>query len=68
MTRTHKCGNLTRKNVGENVILMGWVASKRDFGNLSFVRLRDVSGDVQIVFNAQHLSEQLNKKIKFAKI
>ncbi|MDD4210935.1 MAG: aspartate--tRNA ligase [Clostridia bacterium] len=67
MTRTHKCGNLTRKNVGENVILMGWVASKRDFGNLSFVRLRDVSGDVQIVFNAQHLSEQLNKKSSLLK-
>lgn len=64
LIRTHKCGVLTKQNEKQNVILMGWVASRRDFGNLTFIDLADVSGEVQVVFNVEHLSVEQLKKVK----
>ncbi|RUS47716.1 aspartate--tRNA ligase [Cohnella sp. AR92] len=51
MLKNHDCGTLTKQNVGETVILNGWVQGWRDFGGLLFIDLRDRSGIVQIVFN-----------------
>lgn len=49
--RTHMCGSLSMSNVGEEVILNGWVAKRRNLGGLIFVDLRDKTGIVQVTFD-----------------
>lgn len=49
LKRTHLCGDLTSKNIGEEVIVMGWVQRVRDLGGLIFVDLRDKTGLLQLV-------------------
>ena len=53
--RTYYNNELSIKNVGEHVYLIGWVAKKRDLGSITFIDLRDTSGIVQlIVDNEKH--------------
>ena len=51
MRRTHTCCELSGKDVGEEVVLMGWVQRRRDHGGVIFVDLRDKEGLTQVVFN-----------------
>lgn len=53
LKRTHNCGDITRGDIGKEVILNGWVNDMRKLGNLIFVTLRDRSGFIQIVFDPQ---------------
>jgi aspartyl-tRNA synthetase len=51
LKKSHTCGELTIKNVGATVTIMGWAHTRRDHGGLIFVDLRDRAGITQVVFN-----------------
>ena len=51
LKRTHKCAELTKANIGQEVVLMGFTNSVRNLGGLIFINLRDVSGIIQCVFS-----------------
>lgn len=53
MLRTNTCGSLNEKNIGEKVILCGWIQKSRDLGGMTFLDLRDRYGITQLVFNMQ---------------
>lgn len=61
LERTDSCGSLRAAHVGQQVVLMGWVARRRDFGPLTFIDLRDRDGVTQIVFNDEYSTEAHEK-------
>ena len=52
MLRTHTCGELSKKEAGSKVTLVGWVDSVRIGGKIGFLDLRDRSGKTQVFLNA----------------
>ena len=63
LERTHSCGALRASEIGKQVTLMGWVAKRRDFGELTFIDLRDRAGITQVVLN-RDVSAEAHAKAK----
>ncbi len=53
LRRSHACGSITREQVGQEVVVTGWVHRRRDHGGVIFVDLRDRDGVVQVVFRPE---------------
>jgi aspartyl-tRNA synthetase len=49
--RSHYCGQVNEKLVGQEVTVAGWVHRRRDHGGVIFVDLRDREGLLQVVFD-----------------
>jgi len=64
MYRSHTCGELRSKNIGENVKLSAWVQAVRDKGNITWVILRDRYGLTQVVAENGVVSDDIIAQIK----
>ena len=49
--RSHYCGQVDDKLIGQEVTVAGWVNRRRDHGGVIFIDLRDREGLLQIVFD-----------------
>ena len=62
--RTHNCSQLREGDIGEEIILSGWLHRKRDHGNLLFIDLRDHYGITQCVIENKNKFFPLLEKTK----
>jgi len=62
--RTHKCNELRKENVGNEVILSGWINKKRDHGNLLFIDLRDNYGITQCIIDKENSNFKKLEKVQ----
>lgn len=62
LKRTHRCTEVLSAELGQKVVLMGWVQKRRNLGSLIFVDLRDRTGLVQLVFDQDIVGEEVFEK------
>ena len=53
MNRTHKCDQINRDLIGQEISVTGWIHRRRDHGGVIFFDLRDENGIVQVVYNPE---------------
>lgn len=51
--RTMYCGTPREKDAGKDIVLNGWLRSRRDLGGIIFIELWDKTGVTQVVFNPE---------------
>lgn len=51
------CGELTVNDANKEILLAGWVETKRDLGGIIFLEIRDITGIVQVVFDSSQSAE-----------
>lgn len=61
LKRTHMCGELTKANIDEKVVLNGWIQKRRNLGGLIFCDIRDKTGISQVVFDDKIPQELFDK-------
>ena len=64
LKRTNYCGSLGIENVGQKVVMMGWVDVRRDHGSLVFIDLRDREGIVQVVLDPNKAETSASKHLR----
>ncbi len=62
LKRTHRCTEVLSAELGQEVVLMGWVQKRRNLGSLIFVDLRDRTGLLQLVFDQDIVGEEVFEK------
>ena len=67
MYRSHNCGELTISNIGENVLLSGWVQKSRDLGAMAFIDLRDRYGITQLTFSDERNADLMAQAQKLGR-
>ena len=58
MHRSHRCTEVSKANIGQEVTVMGWVQKRRNLGGMIFVDLRDRTGLLQIVFDENEIGSE----------
>ena len=54
--------NISEANVGQTMKICGWVENIRDHGGVSFIDLRDMYGQMQVVMRDTSLLDGINKE------
>lgn len=61
--RTNNCGELTKKDIGKEIKLAGWIQRIRNLGGMRFIDLRDEFGITQIVIENNEQAEVMCKDL-----
>ena len=64
LKRTHNCGELRKSDIDKTVIVMGWVATRRDHGGIIFIDLRDRWGLLQINIRPESPAYEEAKRLR----
>jgi nondiscriminating aspartyl-tRNA synthetase len=64
LRRSHYSFQISKQNINEEIVIIGWISSKRDHGNVLFVQLRDQFGEMQIVVKKKEVPSELFSTMK----
>jgi len=62
--RTHYSSEISSSLDDKEVIIMGWVSSIRDHGNIVFIMIRDRYGDIQVIAKKSECTDELLEQIR----